>query len=358
MSILSAERSTKQANSELPDVYYILLDEYGRDDVLKQVYNFDNSSFSKTLEQKGFYIARESHSNYGRTLFSLASLLSMEYINYLGDQEGHDSRNYAPLISKIRNNRVLAVFKDLGYTTIHIDSANPPTDTSDQADFVISAKSVSEFKLILIDFTMLKAFFEQNEIRRWQFHYHYSFEKIANVAKNDQPTYVFAHIMLPHPPFVFTQDGGIPEDYQLKMKMDRFLPPDDKYHQLYQNQLVYTNNLVLKLVDQILTNSKSKPIIIIQSDHGSWPKIPWENNHSFVSERFAIFNAFHLPKEGKKKLYPSISSVNTFRLIFDYYFKIPVPLLPDKHYYSHPYDSPYLFSDITDVLAKKQLGEN
>jgi hypothetical protein len=44
-------------------------------------------------------------------------------------------------------------------------------------------------------------------------------------------------------------------------------------------------------------------------------------------------NAYYLPGY-KNKLYPSISPVNTFRLIFDSYFGGKYDMLPDVAYYS------------------------
>lgn len=42
-----------------PDIYYIILDAYGRGDVLQQLYGHDNAAFLECLGQKGFYVATE-----------------------------------------------------------------------------------------------------------------------------------------------------------------------------------------------------------------------------------------------------------------------------------------------------------
>ena len=46
-----------------PDIYYIVLDAYGRADVLESLYGMDNTAFISALENKGFYIAGQSHTN-------------------------------------------------------------------------------------------------------------------------------------------------------------------------------------------------------------------------------------------------------------------------------------------------------
>ncbi len=53
-----------------PDIYYIILDSYGRADMLKSVYGFDNSSFMNGLEQRGFFVASRSQANYPKTVLS------------------------------------------------------------------------------------------------------------------------------------------------------------------------------------------------------------------------------------------------------------------------------------------------
>ena len=37
-----------------PDVYYIILDSYAREDFLKAVYDYDNLEFIKALQDRGF----------------------------------------------------------------------------------------------------------------------------------------------------------------------------------------------------------------------------------------------------------------------------------------------------------------
>jgi hypothetical protein len=92
--------------------------------------------------------------------------------------------------------------------------------------------------------------------------------------------------------------------------------------------LMYVNYRILQVVESILEESSEPPIIIIQGDHG--PKRNMSSNFA----RLANLNAYYLPEGGAARLYPSITPVNTFRLIFDYYFGADLPLLPDESYLS------------------------
>jgi hypothetical protein len=60
-----------------------------------------------------------------------------------------------------------------------------------------------------------------------------------------------------------------------------------------------------------------------------------------------VLNAYYLPGVNAQLLYPSITPVNTFRLVFDQYFGGQFGLLEDKSYYS-VYESPYQFKEIAN----------
>jgi hypothetical protein len=65
-----------------------------------------------------------------------------------------------------------------------------------------------------------------------------------------------------------------------------------------------------------------------------------------LEERYSILNAYYFPNEEYNLLYPSITPVNSFRVIFNTFFGTDLPLLEDKNYYAS-YASPYRFEDVT-----------
>ena len=99
---------------------------------------------------------------------------------------------------------------------------------------------------------------------------------------------------------------------------------------------------MLEAIDTILANSDTPPIIVIQGDHGPWlqPK----------AKRMQILNAYYLPGHNDE-LYPTITPVNTFRLVFTDYFGGDYPLLDDISYFS-PVPKLYEFSEIPNDCEK------
>ena len=72
---------TETENSGLPDIYYIVLDGHGREDILKSRYDLDYVPLVDSLRKKGFFVADKSVSNYAWTHLSLAATLNLTYLD-------------------------------------------------------------------------------------------------------------------------------------------------------------------------------------------------------------------------------------------------------------------------------------
>jgi hypothetical protein len=160
------------------------------------------------------------------------------------------------------------------------------------------------------------------------------FNKLDDIARMPEPTFAYLHVILPHPPFVFGPNGEPTDPADFWNENQQY--PADLYAKGYQNQLTFLNNKVLEAVDTIFANSDVPPIIVFQGDHGPWLQTK--------EKRMQILNAYYLPGN-EDKLYPTISPVNTFRLIFNSYFGGNYDMLPDISYFS-PVPKLYEFSEI------------
>jgi hypothetical protein len=129
------------------------------------------------------------------------------------------------------------------------------------------------------------------------------------------------HIIIPHFPFIFTPDGQFQTDPGYYSGKGNIAINEEYKKKGYLNQVQFDNNQLLVIIKTLLADSKTPPIIIIQGDHG----LNGEN-------RFVILNAYYLPGNGNALLYPQITPVNTFRVIFNTYFGSHFELLPDISY--------------------------
>jgi hypothetical protein len=64
----------------LPNVYYVIIDAYGRADALKKYVGLDNLAFIAHLGGLGFQTLGNARSNYMKTHMSIPSTLAMEYL--------------------------------------------------------------------------------------------------------------------------------------------------------------------------------------------------------------------------------------------------------------------------------------
>lgn len=334
--------------NDLPDIYYIILDGYAGSSTLKDVYNFDNEEFTDYLTERGFYVANKSISNYSTSFLSLASSLNMEYINHLSDVVGVESDDRTVLYQMIEKNKVMNFLKSRGYKFIHFSSGWGPTNYNKYADLniAIGLHRWDEFQTLLIQTTMIGAFekkFFKNIGKRRVIN---TLDNLANIHKIEGKKFIFAHIICPHPPYLFDESGkSVPE---ADFDMNDWGWEQKEY---YLKQLIYINKEIEKLIDKILSNSEVSPIIIIQADHGP--------HNTFVVGRYPtddmfkegmrILNAYYLPTKGNDLLYYNITPVNTFRLIFNSYFDTNYKLLDDQSYYSFEVE-PYRFINITDIV--------
>ncbi|MFC1524289.1 sulfatase-like hydrolase/transferase [Thermodesulfobacteriota bacterium] len=340
----------------LPDIYYIILDGYARSDVLESVYGFDNIDFVNSLRNKGFYVAEESWSNYPLTFLSLASSLSMRYldeeINALTETYGAETKKRSPIFYRlIRKPKIVEILKSKGYRYATVLTNWAGTGKTFSADITYDCNPIigGEFYSVLLRTTALRALVPSMA----EMHL-FTLKKIEEMPAVKGPTFTFAHVLLPHNPYVFDRHGNE------KANIPMTLGFDDKTggwrnREGYVDQMRFLNKRLEELVDRIINNSPVRPIIIFQADHGSATTefdAP-DREEPLASERLAVFNAYFVPEEMKSRLYPGITPVNTFRILLSTQFQVDYQPLPDRLYYSW-YDQPYNLQDVTDSLSKSK----
>jgi hypothetical protein len=324
-----------------PNIYYLVLDAYTRGDILQEVFSFDNAPFLAGLEARGFTVADRSYANFNLTHQSLASSLNFSLLDDVARDAGGASSDREPLYSMIRENRVMAFLKGQGYRLITVSSSIEPTDFRSVDRYFGFASSESEFRSVLLNTTPWPVLFgSARSAESYDAHRRRilnAFHALEESPREKGPFFMFVHIMAPHPPFVFGPNGEpVDPGYLFAMvDADRLhganpaaLP---EYIRRYRDQLVFLNTRILEAVDAILRGSAASPVIVVQGDHGSRAYTDFDRPEaSYFKENLAILNAYHLPGGAASLVYPGISPVNTFRLIFKYYFGADLELLEDR----------------------------
>ena len=323
-----------------PDIYYFILDSYGRSDLLASNFKYDNSAFISDLEKMGFYVADCSQSNYPRTDVSLGSSLNMDYLQNLNDKFTPKNEDRSQLWQSILHSTVSYELGSAGYKTVAFATGFAFTEMT-SADVYLSPSPVwsamTEFEILLVRTTPLRHLedlgllnLEQIDGQRFRDRTELDLNSMEMLAHMAGPKFVFVHMVIPHPLFVFAPDGS-PTNPSLFMDANGIYSQGN-YYKGYLNQVAYIDNQIEEAAQTLLADSPNPPIIIIQGDHGPWLQTG--------SDQFKILNAYYLPGHNNV-LYPTISPVNTFRLIFNTYLGADYALLKDISYDS---PVPYVFN--------------
>ena len=348
------------ASETLPNIYYVILDGYARADVLQDLYQHDNTDFIEYLSGKGFYVASESTSNYSKTFLSLASSLNMTYLDELASALGPQSKNARSAVNMIWYSDVARFLKQLGYTTVGFSTGWWGTEITEADVYLTPDWEPDFFQRELIGMTPL-SFLEGKFVVQDQHAAHrerilYAFDGLPALSGLDGPVFVFAHIIAPHPPFVFGSQGEeIASDSRFTLWDGDYIVADgtmtrEEYRLRYRDQLLFINHKVREAVDAILSDSARPAIIILQADHGPRSMPEWDGaENSSLTEWFSILNAYYLPNGDGAPLYDSITPVNTFRVIFNHYFGAELELLEDESYFSTS-DRPWAFTHVTEEI--------
>jgi hypothetical protein len=346
--------------AKLPDIYYIILDAYGREDSLKIFYGYDNSPFIHALEQRGFYVADRSRANYDETPLCLASSLNMTYLDAVAARVGR-AGSLEACREMLDDNAVAATLSRLGFRYVYIGSGIGEANVETADVELNAAPEAPAFEGAALgqlppgpDSPLHHPRYDAHRNRLLGV-----FDGLSTAAKLPYKKFVYAHVLAPHPPFVFGPNGeavyprgplSFADASWLLQQMTR-----DQYVSGYIAQLEYVNKRALQAIDAIIAQSRQRPIIIVQGDHGSRMNLDWDSlEKTDVREPFSILNAYYVPPKVREHLYATISPVNTFRIILSDVYGAHYRRLPDRSYYS-TVSEPYGFVDVTALTAIRPL---
>ena len=341
-------------------MFYIILDGHGRQDSIRRSIGYDDTAFVSGLRRRGFVVKDGARSNYVQTELSLASSLNMGFLPSLLPNVDARTTDRTPLADLIDDNEVARRFRAEGYRFLAVTSGFPPVRFT-TADLQIGtrwgATMVESSLLQLTPFARGDTLDSMFDARRGNLSA--AFANVASLATpTEQPRFVVVHILAPHPPFVFDARGDdVPhrgafgfwdgDDYMT------FAGTPESYRKGYAGQVAWAEGQTLRAVDALLARADPArpPVILIQGDHGS--KLHLAQNSldgTDLDECFPILSAYKVPEAVRRDLYPSITPVNSFRVLLSGLFGDDLPTLPDRSFYSR-YATPYAFTDVTERIG-------
>ena len=200
---------------ELPDVYFFLLDGYGRADQLSSIVDYDNEPFLEDLEGRGFEVRDAATAAYPMTFLSLASTLEMGYPATEGELADH-----APFYDAMGgDNATVRALEELGYEFVmgtdysslecgdEVDvCVEPPVDAEgvggERESAILEATPLSTLLGELgLDFRPLSGYLSPQDL-----------VDAVEAEGSGSPSFVYGHMLTPHPPYRYLEDCSLRKD--------------------------------------------------------------------------------------------------------------------------------------------------
>ena len=293
------EQGSNIQSDNLPNIYYVVLDEYSNFKVLEKYYNYDNAVFKEFLEDKGFNISLNSRNESKSTRIVTTNYLNLDYV--VGPKDDIDPYRTNPYLFKL--------LESYGYS-INYSSDNVPVTWKDSGEAKTKGSTAGgdTFETILLKNTIYYPFLKDDSNDEYRENFEKELAFLTNsFEKENASNFTYIHFLAPHVPFVFGQNG------EQVPKSESQNTSDKSY---YLNQLIYVTKRMMSAIDEIHSKDPNS-IIIIQSDHSMrYIGAPIGQAGEAMDEDMKnIFNTVYY--QGEVLDISGQSGVNTLRIVFN-----------------------------------------
>lgn len=332
-----------------PDIYYIMVDGMGQPEFLEIAYGLPQGAVAGPFVRQGFRFAGRSRCNYNQTALSQAATLNAAPVQRLLSIPDPHDRDRRVLGRLIGDSRVRHALEELGYRTVDFPSGYPITRMAgdvDRREPFLNPNMLEYYLLRDGALPLIERLLGRGPgdlpyaLRRGRIEY--VFDHLADARRgvpDGTPVFVYAHVMAPHPPFVFDAEGRALPSRQIYSYRDgshwfKWHQGED-YAELYRGQIRYVARRLAEAVAEVIANSPRPPVIIIQGDHGPGAQTAWESaRRTYHTERMSIFNAWYVPGAPPGVPRHDLSAVNTFPVLFNTLFDADLAELEDRYWFA------------------------
>ena len=324
--------STPAGDVERRDIWFLAFDRYGSAESLRLNFGIEDE-LTPWLAERGFHVTPDAHANYPNTRLSMSSILNLDYLDALPERT---------IPEMLADHEVGRFLTGLGYRYIHVGSRFEPTRSSPLATVNLALDNTSDFATALFDSSLAPTIVgrvEELEPRRqrqadWA---NFAFDALADTIDEPGPKFVFAHLLVPHSPYVFDRDGRLISEEEDAGRSTA---------EAYGAQLRYLDMRIEALVERLLAlPEEQQPIIVLTADEGPYPRsiegnpeiggpdidYDWSNaTDDELRIKYGILHAMLLPDGDDARVPPSLTAVNTFRFLFSTYLGADLPLRPNR----------------------------
>ncbi len=324
-------------SSERPDIFVIVADGHARRDVQVGPYGPARDMLSPVLTAAGLVELPSSWANHALTRFSLSVLLNGRPMSELGqDLDAPADDNLA--IAALGHSSAMHLLETAGYETVVISSGYEHLGLNN-ADVLIDVGPRNEVEQTLLTSTAIGAAFDamtdgfSTSARARMLGEIEAIKKRASISST-VPQFVFAHLPLPHWPYVLAADCSLrpADEYTLGATGRGNHAGDERSIAVVRDQTMCVDRLLADAVREIV-GRKPDAVVIVMSDHGPEERLDWLSpDEPGLRERMA--NLFWARTPGRTGVFPGdVSLVNVFPLLLNAYFGAQIPTHRDDLFF-------------------------
>lgn len=314
---------TLETDGARPDIYLIMVDGHPRLDTLASEFDYDPRPFVAAMEAQGFEFSAQSTSNYNLTVLSVTSLLNFQAATELmPNPPASPIAQYRQLAQHLNASVGLRALRGAGYEVVSIPSPFSNV-TLYEADRVLATGDVTDFELDLL---------AQGGVRRLlpgvqrsmiadshRSRIRSALDSLGRLAeeRGSSPKVVLAHIMAPHPPYVFGPAGEPTEPLDCFPESCGFWTqesyPSSDLINVARDQVAFIDASVAEATEAIIGASPTPPVIIVLSDHG--------HRHNAGDVRESVRTLFLAHTPGAPGTFPpDVTTTQVLPHLFNAYF--------------------------------------
>ncbi len=251
--------SSDRADTDLPNFYYIIFDEYGGYDAVQKYYGYDGSGDAAFFRDLGFQVSMSSYAGTKGTVIETANLFNLDYVVTLEDPD------FATIADQKRwNAPFFRLLQEKGYSINGVGQTavaeyGLPAVYETEADEAATMEGESFWDLLLGNTVAYPWLDRQDAYSDYRAEVQKSLDHFKDELDHTaRGRFYLLHVNCPHMPFVFDQDGGALDAGDSANWIDRGI---------YLGQYRYMTK-EMKQIAQSIVRSEPDCIIVFQSDHG------------------------------------------------------------------------------------------
>ena len=314
-------QNLEETESDHPNVYLMIFDEYGGYENLLRYYDFDNSDFLSEMEDLGFNVSKSSFNVESiSTITNVPNLFNLDYVVDHKEEE-------ATYLTYLRNPYIYRFFKEHGYT---INTTSYPAFLDDTQSAVsydnreLYEDTVGYFILKnsllihvydgLIAPNMNGSEFSSNDNTGTYLIEAMNFYKGFSKLNDKGPNFNLGYFSCPHIPLCFKSDGTPISSEEV----------EEDFAYCYIEYLKWANIQIKDIASGIIADDPDS-IIIIMSDHGSRTLVNDEDKSLTDPDHYKenILNCVYM--KGEDLDIEGLTGINTLITVLNTEYDMDIP---------------------------------